>query len=351
MVDTEQDKILVWLPSPMGDVILCTPALRAVRKRFPSKRIYFLASPMAKQLLSPCTFNNEWIDYTSGNVFMRARMLKKHNFSTAILFKNSFGSGLTVKLAGIPQRVGYSRDCRGLFLTEKIAPSKNAKGKFKPVSMIDYYLGITSWLGCQKNDISMELLLEEADTAELTKKMPNVFSTTSPLIILVPGGAFGPSKCWLPERFAQTADWLIENYQAMVGFSVAPNKQEKEIADRIVSSAKHKLYNLAHTPLTLGQLKSFFAQANLVITNDTGPRHIAIALGRKIISLFGPNNPDWTQTGYENEVQIVGTAECVPCGKPDCSQQEHLCMLSITTEMVCQAAEKMLGNKKLQERP
>jgi lipopolysaccharide heptosyltransferase II len=349
MVDTEKDKILVWLPSPMGDVILCTPALRAIRKRFASKRIYFLTSPMTKQLLSPCSFNDDWIEYTNNNVFTLARMLKKHNFSIAILFKNSFGSGLTVKLAGITQRVGYSRDCRGLFLTEKITPAKDVKGKFKPVSMIDYYLGITSWLGCQKNDIGLELLLEEADTSTLAQKLPDVFSPASLLVVLVPGGAFGPSKCWLPERFAQTADWLIENYQAMVAISVAPNKQEKEIASRIVASAKHKLYNLADTPLTLGQLKSFFAQADLVITNDTGPRHIATALGRKIISLFGPNNPDWTQTGYENEIQIVGTADCAPCEKPDCSQQEHICMQSITTEMVCRAAEKMLGNKKPQE--
>ncbi|MCK5565722.1 MAG: lipopolysaccharide heptosyltransferase II [Planctomycetes bacterium] len=342
----EQEKILVWLPSPMGDAILCTPALRAIRRRFESKRIYFLASPTVKQMLSPSNFNDEWIEYTGKNIFKLSQRLKKENFSTAILLKNSFGSALAVMLAGIDRRVGYSRDCRGIFLTDKIEAPMAKSGKFKAASMVNYYLGITSLLGCEADDMQLELLLEDGDLSSLAGKMPSIFSPIAPLVVLVPGGAFGPSKCWPSKRFAQTADWLVENYDATVAISVAPNKTEKQIAKDIVSVAKNKLYSLADTPLTLGELKSFIAEANLVITNDTGPRHIAIALGKKLITLFGPNNPDWTQTGYENEIQIVGTADCVPCDKPECSQLEHLCMKSITVEMVREAAEKMLKNTK-----
>lgn len=342
----EQEKILVWLPSPMGDAILCTPALRAIRRRFESKRIYFLASSTVKQMLSPSNFNDEWIEYDGKNIFNMACRLKKENFSTAILFKNSFGSALAVMLAGIERRIGYSRDYRGFFLTDKIEAPKEQSGKFKAASMVDYYLGITSRLGCEADDMKLELLLEDDDLSSLSGKMPSIFSPVSPLVVLVPGGAFGPSKCWSPKRFAQTADWLVENYGATVAISIAPNKAEKQIAEDIVSAAKNKLYSLADTPLTLGELKSFIAEADLVITNDTGPRHIAIALDKKLISLFGPNNPDWTQTGHEHEIQIVGTAECAPCEKPECSQMEHLCMKSITVEMVCEAAEKMLKDTK-----
>jgi heptosyltransferase-2 len=86
--------------------------------------------------------------------------------------------------------------------------------------------------------------------------------------------------------------------------------------------------------------------ADLVISNDTGPRHIAIALKRKVITLFGPNDPAWTDTGYENEIKIVGDAPCAPCTKPVCKMSEHLCMQAITVDMVCNAAEKLLKNKR-----
>ena len=82
--------------------------------------------------------------------------------------------------------------------------------------------------------------------------------------------------------------------------------------------------------------------ASLVITNDTGPRHIAGALKCKIITLFGPNNPAWTEADYQNEIQLIGKAPCVPCDKPVCKQKEHFCMQAITVEMVCEAAEKLL---------
>ncbi|NIT23694.1 MAG: hypothetical protein GTN53_14430, partial [Candidatus Aminicenantes bacterium] len=72
------------------------------------------------------------------------------------------------------------------------------------------------------------------------------------------------------------------------------------------------------TPLSLGELKALFSIADLVISNDTGPRHIAIALGRKVVTLFGPNNPIWTNTNYENEIQIIGNVHCAPCSKPKC---------------------------------
>jgi len=134
-----------------------------------------------------------------------------------------------------------------------------------------------------------------------------------------------------------------------VVISVAPNSFERQIAEKIWDSSKaqrgnheNNLVNLADSPVSLGELKVLFAGADLVISNDTGPRHIAIALGRKVISLLGPNNPEWTNFGYENEIRLIGDAACAPCDKPKCEQTEHLCMQAITVEKVCEAAKKML---------
>ena len=341
-----KDKILVWLPSPMGDAILCTPALRAIRRHFKSSQISFLANDIVRQVLSPSNFCNEWLTQQNNNPFIVARKLANYKFTHAILLKNSFSSALAVFLARIPLRIGYVRQGRSLLLTEKLYPPKLPNGKFKPFSMIDYYLAIASWLGADTADRNLELLTDTQLEQQLRTKLPEVLNCQGPIAVIIPGGAFGPSKCWPSKRFAETADWLISNYQATVVISVSPDPAEKKIADEICNLSSHKLINLAQRDITLSELKLLFSIAELVISNDTGPRHIAIALRRKIITLFGPNDPAWTDTGCENEIQLIGKAPCAPCARPICEKSEHLCMQSIAVEMVCDAAKKLLDNNR-----
>jgi len=343
MQDTRHE-ILVWLPSPMGDAVLCTPALRAIRQHFSSCNISFFANSVVREVLSPSLFNNNWLQQGSNDPFEIAKMLRDHKFTHAVLFKNSFASALTTFLARIPVRIGYVREGRGSLLTSRLYPSKLPDGKFKPSSMIDYYLTIASWLGADTADRKLELLIDLKDNEKIKVKLPEVVNSDGPIVIIVPGGAFGPSKCWPSDRFAQAADRLICNYKATVIVSVSSNPAEKQIAREICNSSRHKLVNLAGRPVTLGELKALFSRADLVISNDTGPRHIAIALGRRVISLFGPNDPVWTDIGYENEIQIVGDAPCAPCAKPICEEPKHLCMQAITVEMVYEAAKELLEN-------
>ncbi len=344
----EDTNILVWLPSPMGDAILCTPALRAIRRHFKSAKISFLANAVDREILSPCPFNNIWLEQKHRNPLAIAKMLRGYKFTHSILFKNSFASALAVFLAAIPLRIGYAREGRSALLTDRLYPPKLPNGRFKPISMIDYYLAIASWLGADTTDRSLELTVDPQKQQSLRRKLPELANHKGPIVVLVPGGAFGPSKCWPAERFAQTADWLAATYGATVVVSVSSDVAEKKIAGQICASSKHRIINLAEKPVTVGELKALFALADLVITNDTGPRHIAIALGRKVIALFGPNDPAWTQTGCENEIKIVGKAPCAPCAKPFCRQSKHLCMEAITIETVCNAAAKLLENKRPQ---
>jgi len=354
MEDTKY-KILVWLPSPMGDAILCTPALRAIRRHFKSSHISFFARPAVRQVLSPGSFNDRWLEQESNNPFVIAKKLKSYKFTHAILFKNSFASGLATFLAKIPLRIGYAREARSALLTDKLYPQKLPGGKFKPVPMIDYYLGIASALGADTADRNLELSVDPQDGQRVQAGLPELAESEGPVVVFVPGGAFGPSKCWPSDRFAQTADRLITNYNATVVVSVASNPAERQIAKEICDSSRlslraqrsnlrHKLISLADRPISLGELKALLSKAQLVISNDTGPRHIAIALRRKLISLFGPNDPAWTDTGYENEIQLIGDVPCAPCQKPICKESEHFCMQVITVEMVCDAAKQLLEN-------
>jgi len=337
--------ILVWLPSPMGDAILCTPALRAIRNRFSSSRITFLADPAVRRVLSPCSFNDAWLQ-PQRNPFALAAELKAHKFSHAILFKNSFAAALVVFLARIPNRIGYARELRGPLLTDGLYPPRLPNGKFKPLSMLDYYLAIAERLGADTTNRSLELQIDQDDSRNLHAEFPELVKHKNPIVVLVPGGAFGPSKCWPSENFAVIADWLIDNHNATVVISVAPNPPEKKIAAEICALSSRKLLNLAEHPIELGELKALFSLADLVIANDTGPRHIAIAFKRNLVTLFGPNDPAWTDTDYENGIQIVGNVPCAPCTRPTCKKSEHLCMLSITLDMVRSAAEELLAGRR-----
>jgi heptosyltransferase-2 len=199
----------------MGDAVLCTPALRAIHQHFKSCNVSFFAKPVVREILSPGSFNNRWLEQQNKNPFAIAKMLKGHKFTHAILFKNSFASSLAVSLAGIPVRIGYAREGRGFLLTDKLHPPKLPDGQFKPLSMIDYYLAIASWLGADTVDRSLELLVNPQENESLRAKLPEVVNFEGPIVVMVPGGAFGPSKCWPSVRFAQTADWLITNYNAL----------------------------------------------------------------------------------------------------------------------------------------
>ena len=341
----QKEKILVWLPSPLGDAILCTPALKSIRQHFKSGEIYFFGRGVVREVLSPSSFSDHWLGIESDNPLSIAAELKRHKFTHAIVFKNSFASGLAVFLARIPIRVGYSREWRGVFLTDRLHASKLSSSKFKPMSMVDYYLAVASWLGADTSERNLELLIDLEEEKGLRDVLPEISESRGPIVIIVPGGAFGPSKCWPSGRYGQVADWLIDNYNATVVVSVAPVEAEKKIASEIVSNSRNKVINLGEKPISLGKLKALFSMADLVISNDTGPRHIAIALRRKIVTLFGPNNPEWTEMDYENEIIIAGNAPCVPCDKPICDKPEHLCMESITVETVCRTAKKLLDGR------
>jgi heptosyltransferase II len=333
--------VLVWLPSPLGDAVMCTPALKALRENMPSSEIYLLGSGGVRETLSPGDFADGWIE-PSGGMLKNVSMLRGYNFDIAILFKNSFSSAFTVFLAGIKTRAGYYRDKRSLFLTHGKNPPRE-RGRYKPAPMMQYYLGLLECLGIASNESKLSLEVSGESLRQLRDKLPILFCDDRPLVVLVPGGAFGPSKCWPPAHYACLADRLIDNYNARVVVSVAPN--EKNISAEICSLTVNELIDLAAHPLTLGQLKALISLAKLVVANDTGPRHIAIALDRAVVTMFGPNDPRWTDSGHPMEEQIVTDEDCAPCQKPYCPHGDARCMENISVESVYAAAEKLLDRQ------
>lgn len=333
-------KVLIWLPSPLGDAIMATPALRAFRDLFKGARICFLASGFTREILSPSPFCDEWLDNDS-HFAAQIKTLRRQRFDAVILLKNSFGSALCTALAGIKHRIGYVREGRWLLLTERLLPPRE-NGAFKPIPMAEYYYSIAVMLGSRQPISLPELAVEDSALADVYQKIPLLKNIDGPFVIFVPGGAFGPSKQWPAASYAKLADRLYTTFHATVLLSVSPSKEEADTAEAISRQTACHVLNLARTPLSGGQLKALYSLADLVVANDTGPRHIAIALKKNVITLFGPNNPQWTQTGHDKEIQIIGRASCVPCGRPRCSLKQHLCMESITVDEVFDAACRLL---------
>ena len=185
--DSEQaTNLLVWLPSPMGDAILSTPALRAIRQHYSSRKIWFYAGPVVQEVLSPCRLNDEWLEAESSNPLASARRFREYKFTQAILLKNSLASALAVFVAGIPSRIGYVREGRGLLLTDKLYPPRLPNGKYKPRCMVDYYLDLASRLGADSSDKSLELPIDPVDIEALNTKLPELTEAKGSIVILVP---------------------------------------------------------------------------------------------------------------------------------------------------------------------
>ena len=360
MSTAEKSKnILVVLPNPMGDAILCTPALGRLRNCLPDARLTFGGNKIVAEVLAGNPGVDKWLtlgDAASGTrtFSQQVRLLKSQKFDAVILLPNSFRTALLVRLAGIGQRIGYDRDGRGFLLTERVQPIRLG-GRFAPISMLDYYgflidqaIKILSGKAVQQIDSNrqLELFSSDQDKNEIDELFQGwELSRDKRLVIMVPGGAFGPSKCWLAERFAELADRLIEENNCEVIISAAPNESEKRIAEQIVRSTSNKVHNLGEKGVSLGGLKELIRRCGLMVSNDTGPCHIAAAFGVPLVTLFGPTDPRWTATGYAKEIRLREDVPCGPCQQGICREERHLCMEKISVDQVYAAAVELLSGR------
>jgi heptosyltransferase-2 len=164
----------------------------------------------------------------------------------------------------------------------------------------------------------------------------------APLVLLNPGAQYGAAKCWLPENFAAVADKLIEELGASVLVSGAP--RERPIIDAILRHMKHAPIDISKLGIELGSLKEITRRCDLMITNDTGPRHIAAAFDVPVVTIFGPTHPEWTEIYFPKERKVSVKVFCGPCQKKTCPL-DHRCMTRVTPGMVYETAMGLLGEK------
>ncbi len=348
MTDRTHDKtLLAILPKPMGDVVLCTPALRYLKQALPGYRVAWMGGRVAGDLLRGLEWAEVFYD-RQGNVYWKRDDWEDRacrGFDGIVMFSNSFRTAWQAWRVGGKKRIGYQRDGRSCLLTDGVAVPRMVGGNL-PVSMIDYYGHLaerTAGVLGGDVDIPLDSKLELAVGREGQAEIEALeqgwqLQPDDKLAGLVVGGAFGPSKLWPAERYGELADWLTEE-----GFKpiliVAPD--EVGIAQEVVRQAKSRLYTLSESPVSLHGLKALIQRCRLMAGNDTGPAHIAAAFGVPMVTLFGPTDPRWTATDYTGEARLRVNVDCGPCQQKQCVT-DHRCLLQLRVADVQQAVRKVL---------
>jgi heptosyltransferase-2 len=336
------DRILVVLPNWVGDVVLATAALRALREHHPDAHITYLLKPYVQELIGGCGWVDDVLCWPRGGrlsaMLRLVAALRRGRFTHAVLMTNSFRSALVTATARIPHRLGYDRDGRGFLLTDRLVAPRR-EGKFLPVSMTSYYNALVSYLGCPVSS-RLELATDPVDDDELnTRLAARARVGGGPRVVLNPGAAFGSAKCWLPERFAEVGQRLIDTQDADVVICCGPS--EADVAGAISRRIEGPHTLLDDPVVSLRLLKSLIRGSDLLVTNDSGPRHIAVAFDVPVVTIFGPTAPGWTETGYTRERKVLVPVECGPCMLRTCPL-DHRCMKLVTADMVVEASAALL---------
>ena len=207
--------------------------------------------------------------------------------------------------------------------------------------MIERYLRITRALGCDDLGQQLDLEVSPAARARLVSRLiKEGVSNDEALLVVTPGASFGESKLWPPAYFAEASDRLGHER----GFRVvlAPGPGEEPIADEIAARMGLPAVNLSDPPTTLMELAALVDRAELVLTNDTGPRHIAVALGRPVVSMLGPTDPRHTEHLLDRQRVLREPVECSPCNLKVCPI-DHRCMTRLRPERVVGAALQLVS--------
>lgn len=364
---TTPDRVLVVMPSWVGDVVMATPALRLLRESLPSSRITAMVRPGLDDVLVGAGLVNDFVLADARGLFGPvhvARSLNAHRFDAALLLTNSFSTALTARLAGIPVRVGFDRDWRRLLLTQPLRVPRTAHA-FAMIPAVSYYMhAARSFLGPMPDlpapimsslthaplDLPAGSRLELGLSAEQKQAAVELLARAglgagTPYAILNPGGN-NPAKRWPADRFARLADHLSTKHQLAIVINGSP--AEAELVRTIVDASNAPCVALPEHGITLGTLKGVIAGAQVMVTCDTGPRHIAAAFGVPLVSLFGPTDPRWTTIpvrslpdGRPSETIMIANTELVLTRQSNDDPQGSR-IERIETAAVCAAADQLL---------
>jgi heptosyltransferase-2 len=224
-------------------------------------------------------------------------------------------------------------------LTDPIEPLREGS-KILPVPMVEYYLRIVESLNCARVTITPELFVSEGARKKARDRLRKIgVDETRMTVSLIPGAAYGSSKCWKPGYFAEVADHMIREHGC--NLLILPGPGEIQIAREIETRMQNQPFVLSDPVVALDGLMAIIEFSSLVISNDTGPRHFAVALGKPVVVIMGPTDPRYTNLNLEKTIVLRENLDCSPCHQKVCPR-DHRCMTAITPDRVVEASERLL---------
>jgi heptosyltransferase II len=333
----------IWLRAPnwLGDFVMATATFDRVRKAFPAAHITAGMRPYLTGLTAGTDFFDAVVPTPKagglGGLRAQVQAMRAGRFDLAIVLPNSLATGLVPFLARVPLRLGY-RQGRGLLMN--LGPSAQVRRRWWqprqgprrwPIPMPDYYHDLLDTLGLPPGGVHPVLPVLPADATWVDAHLQALgIAAGTPLLLLVVGANFGASKLWPPERFAA----LAQRCQRELGMRalVLVGPAEVELGEAIARDGGATC--LSKPVLDLGKLKALVARAALMVTGDTGPRHLAVAYDRPVVCLMGPNDPNYTNYCMEHTALIRKDLPCSPCQRKVCPLGHHRCMRDITVDEV-----------------
>lgn len=342
-----RERILVVAPSWVGDVVMATPAIRALRRRFPDARITVLARQTGADVLEHnphvdriITADKKGVGPETGSTRELLRLLRAEELGLAVILPNSLRAAILAWRAKARRRVGYAAQWRSIFLTDKL-PQPREHGKIVPINMVDRYLALCAKVGCAELSKDEDIFASEHDTARANDVLESLgIKEDDRVALLIPGASYGPSKLWGAEKFAEVGDQLIERHGFKVLAHVGPG--EEQVGEEVAAASRNGVLVPPRGAVDLKVLKGVIRRSALVIANDTGPRHYAVAYGIPNVVILGPTSRRYIDVNMERTSLLQAEIECGPCQLKVCPR-DHRCMELITPGKVFEAAESLLG--------
>ena len=351
MVSKDEMNILIVKLSAIGDVIHTLPALNAIRKRYPDARITWLVEEDAAPLVKGHTAldrvlvskRKRWLKGIPGpscvnnmkEVYRFLKELRDTRYDLIIDFQGLLKSGILIALCRGRRKIGYGRgmehmECSYVFLNERVPPVDMDNHALMRGMMLLDAIGIPS------NEMEYNLPVQDQDRTALDALLMRHGIRESGLLVAINPVAKWETKLWSDVKFAKLADSLIQQYAASVVFT--GGGEDRGTVQGIISAMEAKAANLAGET-TLRTLAALYEKTGFLVSTDTGPMHIAAAMGTPVIALFGPTAP-WRTGPFGPDHQVIRVGkECSPCFRRQCSTIR--CMEEISVEQVLDGVQKL----------
>lgn len=338
-------EILVRGPNWTGDLVMATPGFRALRAAFPEARIQLAV----RDGLAPLVAGAPWFDAVwelhgrrrgAVSLWRDGWRRRQNRFDLGICLPDSFSSALLMRAAGVGRIVGYRRNGRAPLLHEAVSLPQHS-GRRVMIPRERHVLALMEAVGAREQGVHLELFVTDAEATRAADLLDATgMRRDRPYVVLAPGASYGSSKVWPAESFARVGDALSESG---VGVVLAGSPGERELVDRVGARMRHSAANLARA-LDLGSLKAIVRDARLLVCNDAGARHVAVAFGVPCCVVMGPTSIEKTALNLDL-VRIFSTdVACRPCYRRECPI-DHRCMTGISPDHVIESALGILAGQ------